>query len=237
MRKLTHIEVVNRVKILLPTLTIISEYDGRFKKIIVKDELNILYNVSPDKLLYGKKPSLATAINKNDGFEKQARNVHGNKYDYSNTQYSKNNNKVNIICKEHGVFNQLATNHLSGQGCPLCGENAKKINRAENGFSKTQWINHCNMRNKIPILYIIRCFNNEELFFKIGITTHSIEKRFYANRLPYKYEIIRIVNGSPEEIYTMEKNIKIEMKEHRYLPKKKFCGYTECYSNGKGVIA
>jgi hypothetical protein len=47
--------------------------------------------------------------------------IHGDKYDYSITNYIKNNERVSINCKIHGEFKQIAGNHIKGQGCPSCG--------------------------------------------------------------------------------------------------------------------
>lgn len=47
--------------------------------------------------------------------------VHNNMYDYSEVTYINNKSKVNIICKEHGLFAQQPSRHMSGQGCPKCG--------------------------------------------------------------------------------------------------------------------
>ncbi len=47
--------------------------------------------------------------------------VHGDKYDYSKVIYVSAKDDIEIICKEHGVFQQLAYNHLSGSGCINCG--------------------------------------------------------------------------------------------------------------------
>ena len=47
--------------------------------------------------------------------------VHGEKYDYSLTRYVNANTKVQIICPEHGVFEQTSWHHLEGMGCPKCG--------------------------------------------------------------------------------------------------------------------
>lgn len=55
-------------------------------------------------------------------FIAKAREVHGDKYDYSKTQYINKRSKVIITCPEHGDFEQCANNHLRGQGCPKCGE-------------------------------------------------------------------------------------------------------------------
>ena len=49
-----------------------------------------------------------------------AKKVHGDRYDYSKTEYVDSSTKVCIICPKHGEFWQLPSNHLSGQGCPNC---------------------------------------------------------------------------------------------------------------------
>ena len=57
-----------------------------------------------------------------DGFIQKAREIHGNKYDYSKIEYINTSTKVCIICPEHGEFWQTPSAHLSGQGCPKCGK-------------------------------------------------------------------------------------------------------------------
>lgn len=46
--------------------------------------------------------------------------VHGDKYDYSQVEYVNNHTKIQIICPEHGVFEQTPSKHLYGRGCPEC---------------------------------------------------------------------------------------------------------------------
>jgi hypothetical protein len=53
-------------------------------------------------------------------FINKANYVHDNKYDYSLVDYKGSNKKVKIICKKHGLFEQLSVNHLRGIGCPNC---------------------------------------------------------------------------------------------------------------------
>jgi hypothetical protein len=53
---------------------------------------------------------------------KKFRKIHGEKYNYLNSKYIGARNKIEIICKEHGVFEQLVFNHLAGKGCPKCAE-------------------------------------------------------------------------------------------------------------------
>jgi len=55
-----------------------------------------------------------------DEFIKRAKQMHGNRYDYSQTKYTNNLVNVDIICQSHGVFSQLPNNHLKGSNCPTC---------------------------------------------------------------------------------------------------------------------
>ena len=56
-------------------------------------------------------------------FINKARQVHGDKYDYSKTQFRTTKKKVLIVCPKHGEFYQLANNHLHGYGCVKCAQN------------------------------------------------------------------------------------------------------------------
>lgn len=78
----------------------------------------------PDAHLNGKKCSKCSKVHKptTEEFIENAKLIHGNKYNYSLVNYIKHKIKVNIICKEHGIFEQQPNNHLSGQGCPKCKE-------------------------------------------------------------------------------------------------------------------
>lgn len=50
----------------------------------------------------------------------KAKIVHPGKYDYSQTVYTRSRDKVIIICPKHGAFEQRASAHLDGCGCPRC---------------------------------------------------------------------------------------------------------------------
>jgi hypothetical protein len=51
----------------------------------------------------------------------RARKTHGDRYDYSRTDYDGDNVAVRIVCPEHGEFEQRPGNHLRGCGCIVCG--------------------------------------------------------------------------------------------------------------------
>lgn len=58
----------------------------------------------------------------NELFIGKAKEVHGDKYDYSKVNYVNSKDKVCIICPEHGEFWQSPAKHLYGRGCPKCGK-------------------------------------------------------------------------------------------------------------------
>jgi hypothetical protein len=88
----------------------------------------------------------------NEEFIPKAKRVHGNKYDYSILNYTNANNKVRIICPIHGVFEQIAFDHLDGHGCMICGgslkktreqfiSEAKKVHSKKFNYSKLEYSN------------------------------------------------------------------------------------------------
>lgn len=98
-------------------------------------------------------------------FLERAKEVHGDKYDYSKTVYKNAHTKISIICPEHGEFNITPNHHLKGQGCPLCGNERKgsyqksnteqfinkatEIHKGKYDYSKTDYKNN---RIKVRII-------------------------------------------------------------------------------------
>lgn len=56
----------------------------------------------------------------NEEWIEKAKQVHGDRYDYSLTHYVNIKTPVRIICREHGVFSQMPQKHLMGRMCPEC---------------------------------------------------------------------------------------------------------------------
>lgn len=46
--------------------------------------------------------------------------VHGDKYDFSESIYTKSNENIEFVCKEHGKISMLYSSILQGQGCYKC---------------------------------------------------------------------------------------------------------------------
>jgi len=70
-------------------------------------------------------------------FIEDAKNVHGNKYNYSKVNYINEKTNVTIVCPIHGEFQQTPRKHLIGHGCQKCGIEKSSKNQ---GFTNEQFI-------------------------------------------------------------------------------------------------
>jgi len=164
-------------------------------------------------------------------FKERASIVHNNKYDYSLVEYTGTRDKIDIICPKHGVYSQTPDNHINGsQGCPTCAD----ILRSQNtGWTRTNFKQKCDKNNNgLGILYILECFNEQERFFKIGITSLSVKKRYKSKTsMPYAYRVIDEIIGDPEFIYDLETKLHNLNKQYKYIPNIPFGGHlTECFN-------
>lgn len=89
-------------------------------------------------------------------FIRKAKEVHGDKYDYSKVEYVNAHTKVCIICPEHGEFWQTPNGHLSGKGCENCHYTTKpyKFNLLEE-FESEYAFKAFLENNDVNILYVI----------------------------------------------------------------------------------
>lgn len=147
-------------------------------------------------------------------------------YEYNKVVYDNVKKKVIITCKIHGDFLQTPDSHLQGQGCNTCAKLLK-------GWSKNHFIDACNRNNKgLGILYVIRCFNDNESFYKIGITSKSVKARYASNyHMPYNYEELYIIQDEPSIIYDLENKLILQSAIYKYEPLIFFEGKTECIND------
>lgn len=68
----------------------------------------------------GADKTIKAHIGTTERFIEKAKEIHGNKYDYSKVEYQRNCIKVCIICPKHGEFFQTPNSHLLGNGCHKC---------------------------------------------------------------------------------------------------------------------
>lgn len=161
--------------------------------------------------------------------------LHNYKYDYSKLLYITSSKKVVITCPIHGDFYQIPRSHLLGYGCPKCGfEHVGEMNSINpTGWSCSRWIVTSSKSEKFDCfkVYIIKCWNAEEEFYKIGRTFLKVKQRFNSrSAMPYDYEVIKIFKGEPAYIFDLEHNLKSYNRDNKYLPKLKFSGMKECFN-------
>lgn len=155
-------------------------------------------------------------------FIKKAKLKHKDKFDYSKVVYVNNSTKITIICPIHGEFQQTPLSHLKSD-CWHCSHVTV--------FSRTSWKNMCNSKVCTPIVYIIRCFNENENFLKIGRTSRSVRKRFNGKKsMPYSYEVINKIEGTPEFIFDKERQLHKLYEQFKYTPLIEFPGQKECFN-------
>lgn len=80
---------------------------------------------------HGCKKCASNAVLTTTEFVQQAIAIHGDKYNYDNTIYSKSSDKVAIWCNTHGNFMQKANDHTQGHGCPMCGNTGPSMGEQE----------------------------------------------------------------------------------------------------------
>ena len=103
------------------------EYRGNKRKVKIICKEHGIFEQSPIKHLKGQGCPICGQENRIisqtktiDQFIKESKIVHGDKYDYSLVDYKGSFDRVKIICKEHGIFEQQPSVHLSGHGCKKC---------------------------------------------------------------------------------------------------------------------
>ena len=150
--------------------------------------------------------------------------IHGDKYNYQKVEYKGAFSKVTIVCKEHGEFKQTPHSHKQGKGCPICGDLLKFT------YSRKKYVESCKKSNGgVSSLYLIKIFDEKEIFYKVGITRNSLKHRFRKLK-DYSFDDLCVVYGEAGFVYDLENKIHQLLRPFRYQPSKHFHGHTECFS-------
>lgn len=108
-------------------------------------------------------------------FIEKARQVHGNKYDYSKVNYQGCYQKVKIICPDHGPFWQTPAKHLSGQKCPKC----SKVFR----YNTKQWKEEAGKKHNHKYDYSKVIYKGNKEKVKIICPIHGIFEQQAGNHM------------------------------------------------------
>jgi len=114
-----------------------------------------------------------------------------------------------------------------GFGCPRC-----SYDKMQGHYCKTlaernkeDWL------NINAIVYVIKCYNNTENFYKIGITKRNVKERFSSQKeMPYDFETLFEINTNLYEATYIEYELHKNHIKFLYEPLIFFEGHTECFS-------
>jgi len=148
-------------------------------------------------------------------FVHKAKEVHGDKYDYTKSEYVLGRKKLSIICVMHGEFIQEATSHLQGHGCPDCSlENS--------GWGQSGYYGTSEPSN----IYILKMDNS---FIKVGLS-RDVRYRMYKIQQESKYTVekVRSFAGKANDLFELEQKILRRSGLKRFYPEASFGGQSEC---------
>lgn len=108
-------------------------------------------------------------------FIRRAKEVHGDKYDYSLVNLNSSHDTIKIICKKHGVFEKQVWSHLNGQGCPKCSKEnfASKVR-----IGKEEIIKRCKETHGDTYRYDLVDTNKVSDRIKIICEKHGVFEQF-----------------------------------------------------------
>ncbi|MNX79994.1 hypothetical protein D3C86_1116430 [compost metagenome] len=181
------------------------------------------------RLCSDKKNGLAYRLS-TDEFIKRSEEKHENKYDYSLSEYITCEDKVKIICPEHGEFLQRPMCHMGGKGCAKC----RNDNTTYNFIQKYR--DNPELGSKIGKIYVLEVFNETERFLKLGITSDKSGrfKKYRADfkKVGYSFNILYEVETTNYKSAMVENDILklMRIENNMYTPTENFSGKGECLS-------
>jgi hypothetical protein len=156
-KSLSNIEFINKAKLIHNDRYNYSKvtYIKSNKKVIIICKIHGEFIQTPHNHLNGQNCRKCNTSNTNE-FINKAKLIYKDKYDYSKVKYIKSNEKIIIICKIHGEFEQNPNNHLSGFGCNNCGilSMVNKNSLNTNEFINKAKIIHHDKYNYSKVKYI-----------------------------------------------------------------------------------
>lgn len=103
---------------------------------------------------------------------------------------------------------------------------------AYTGAGKRSFISDCQTLNNPGLFYVLKVFDYDESFYKLGITSKSsVSERYSYSNMPYDYEILTEYTDDPAEIWHLERHFKEKIKPYSYMPDIPFGGCVfECFN-------
>jgi very-short-patch-repair endonuclease len=201
------------------------EYVGNKSKIIIVCSKHGEFTQRPNDHLsgYGCKKCQYEKTSKENKFTdeifvEKAKQIHGTKFDYSLVKYGGYENKIIIICKKHGIFEQTPHAHLCGIGCPSCKESQGERKVAEvltkNNIQFERQVTFNDLKDKSNLFYDFY-LPEHKLFIEFDGIQHYKPVSFFggenAFELRKKHDLIK---------YKYAVNNKYKILKIRFIPPK-----------------
>ena len=157
------------------------DYKGATKKVIITCSTHGDVIVTPNSFINstygcpkcGREMQFTPSKLTTEQFVQRGKEIHSDKYDYSQVNYINNATPVNIICPIHGSFLQVPNTHLQGSGCPKCaneqrGDKCRKTTEQfvreaaiiHNNYYDYSLVNYTGKDNKVTII----CLKHGEFY-------------------------------------------------------------------------
>lgn len=143
-----------------------------------------------------------------------------NNIDYSDFYVDSSDEKSHFKCKIHNLnYYQRREHHLNcRQGCNVCLE--RPITYTREYMEQNKQLD-C-------ILYVVNLQSTTENFYKVGITTQTVDKRLKEIGKLYDITVLYEQKSNLLDCYEQEQKILKEFYQYKIYPKNYFGGYTEC---------
>lgn len=166
-------------------------------------------------------------------FIREAKEIHGNKFSYVQTEYVDTLTKVKVYCNFHGeYFKQDPLTHLSSiHACPICANE-----RTGKGHNSHTLPEHLHDKNSIVYHVKITNLHTGHTFNKVGITIHDVKHRFKLAHIDgYSVEELQVIHVPlikamiiEEHLLECLRDLDVMYREHE-LKNTYIGGWTECY--------
>lgn len=194
-----------------------SEYKTMKQKMLFKNKFDLV-SISPDALMAGHCPNIRSAVNRKNYFKAQLEYLYEGKgyiFDMEESSTDRHKGRVKLICPVHGEQYVDSDGIFLGHGCPECNQ----------GWTKSN------------IFYLVKLFNDDEEFYKLGISyidnKGNIRRFREYKKLGYGVQELKIIKFEDFiKCRDFETKMKRLIKNSIYMPNKwPSNGTTECFKD------
>ena len=214
----------------------LCDVDGVFTKVAITCRVHGVFMQTPDSHLRGRgcpecgKTTISRKQMKRfSDFEREANKRHGSRYRYFSDSYISGSFHTDIECLIHGKFRQNAGKHLAGDGCPECGKGLI-------GHGRSKFVASCKRNNNgNGTLYVLKCTDVDEVFYKIGITSRTVKARYSSRPIPFSFTEVYLLELAGRVAFDLETRLHDLLREYKHVPSIHFEGHTECFTTIKPI--